>query len=169
MLGTAPKFRSAKKLSLSLCLRPPNNVAKGNFFCGGVRTGCKEKRAGRAKIFFLYLLIGLIAVAVTVAFVIAPGIYWCENTVTNPNTVLEKTRVIYSLDIYMYAIQLQDSVHYWMIYFVSRETDIWVERETKVRCCRKNIYFKESTRVEWTKANCALKITTISLDILLSF
>ena len=31
VLGTAPKFESAKKLNLSLCLRPPNNVAKGNF------------------------------------------------------------------------------------------------------------------------------------------
>ena len=34
-----------------------------------------------------------------------------------------------SLDIYVYVIQ--DSVHYWMIYFVFRETDIYVEREKK--------------------------------------
>ena len=71
--------------------------------------------------------------------------------------VLLKTRAICSLGIYMNVIK--DSVHYWMIYFVSRETDIWVERGKKVRSCRKNIYFKETTTVEWIKANCALKIT----------
>ena len=70
--------------------------------------------------------------------------------------VLLKTRAICSLGIYMNVIK--DSVHYWMIYFVSRETDIWVERGKKVRSCRKNIYFKETTTVEWIKANCALKI-----------
>ena len=48
VLGTAPKIGSAKKLNLSLCLRPPNNVAKGNFL-RLVRTGCKEKRTGPAK------------------------------------------------------------------------------------------------------------------------
>ena len=47
--GPHPSSDSAKKLKFSLCLRPPNNVAKGNFFYGGVRTGCKEKHAGRAK------------------------------------------------------------------------------------------------------------------------
>ena len=56
----------------------------------------------------------------------------------------------------MYVIQ--DSAHYSMIYFLSRETAIWVEREKKGRCCRKNIYFKETTRVESIKANCALKL-----------
>ena len=70
--------------------------------------------------------------------------------------VLLKTRAICSLDIYMNVIK--DSAHYWMIYFVSRETDIWVERGKKVRSCRKNVYFKETTTVEWIKANCALKI-----------
>ena len=48
VLGTAPKFGSAKKLNLPLSLRPPNNVAKGNIY-GGVRTSCKKKRPGRAK------------------------------------------------------------------------------------------------------------------------
>ena len=38
------------------------------------------------------------------------------------------------------------------------ETDFWVERKKKVRCFRKKLYFKEATRVEWTEANCVLKI-----------
>ena len=42
-----------------------------------VRTGCKEKRTGQAKFVVFHLLIGLIAVAVTVAFVVAPRIYRC--------------------------------------------------------------------------------------------
>ena len=46
---------------------------------GRVRTGCKEKRTGPAKFVVFHLLIGLIAVAVavTVAFVVAPRIYRC--------------------------------------------------------------------------------------------
>ena len=59
-LGTAPKFGLAKKLNLSLCLRPPNNVAKRIFY-GGVRTSCKIKRAGRAKfVVFFFNLLGLL-------------------------------------------------------------------------------------------------------------
>ena len=48
-----------------------------------VRTGFKEKRTGRAKFVVFHLLIGLvsidvlIAVAITVAFVVAPRIYRC--------------------------------------------------------------------------------------------
>ena len=67
VLGTAPKFESAKKLNLSLCLRPPNNVAKGNFF--------KKRALDLQNLLFFLELIGLIAVAVTVAFVVAPRIY----------------------------------------------------------------------------------------------
>ena len=44
-------------------------------FYGGVHTSCQEKRPGRAKFVVFLLLIGLIAVAVTVAFVVAPRIY----------------------------------------------------------------------------------------------
>ena len=42
-----------------------------------VRTGCKEKRTGYAKFVVFHLRIGLIAVAVTVAFIAAPRIYRC--------------------------------------------------------------------------------------------
>ena len=45
-----------------------------------------------------------------------------------------------------------------MKYFVSLETDIWVENEKKARCFRKNICFKETARVEWIEETCALKI-----------
>ena len=38
---------------------------------GRVRTGCKEKRTGRANFVVFRLLIGLIAVAINVAFVVA--------------------------------------------------------------------------------------------------
>ena len=70
-----------------LCLRPPNIVAKGIF--GRVRTGCKEKRTGRANFVLFRLLIGLIAV--TVAFVVAPRIYpMCVNS--------HRLRTVYSDD-----------------------------------------------------------------------
>ena len=62
VLGTAPKFGSAKKMNFSLCLRPPYNAAKGNF-----SRWCSER--------FYRKLIGLITVAVTVVFVVAPRIY----------------------------------------------------------------------------------------------
>ena len=41
--------------------------------------------------------------------------------------------------------------------FVSLETDIWVERKKQSVVLEKN-YCKETTRAEWIKANCALKI-----------
>ena len=45
--------------------------------CCHVNTGCEEKHAGRAKFVVFDLLIRLIGIAVTVAFVIAPRIYQC--------------------------------------------------------------------------------------------
>ena len=48
-----------------------------NELYGRFRTGCKEKRTGRGKFFVFHLLIGLIAVAVTVTFVVAPRICRC--------------------------------------------------------------------------------------------
>ena len=54
VLGTVPKFGSAKKLNLSQCLGPPNNVAKGNF----LRLCSYRKARWTCKIccFFFYLL-----------------------------------------------------------------------------------------------------------------
>ena len=52
---------------------------------------------------FFLLLFGLIAVAVTVAFVVAPKIYRLLQTVRNSNTVLVKTPAICSLDIYSHV------------------------------------------------------------------
>ena len=76
VLGTAPKFGSAKKLNLFLCLRPPNNVAKGNFLrlCS-YKLIVKKSALDVQNLLFFLLLFGLIAVAVTVAFVVAPRIY----------------------------------------------------------------------------------------------
>ena len=93
-------------MTLSLCLRPPNNVAEDNLRSSSY-AGCKEKRAGRAKFVVFHLLIGLIAVAVAVAFVVAPRIYRCEYTVRNPSTFSVKTPAIFSLGIYV----IQDSAH----------------------------------------------------------
>ena len=45
-----------------------------------------------------------------------------------------------------------------MNFFVSLETDIWVESEKKSVVLENYIYFKQTTRVEWIEANCALKI-----------
>ena len=77
ILGTAPKFGSAKKLNLSLCLRPQNNDAKGNFLrlCSYKLIVKKSALDVQNLLVFFLLLIGLIAVAVTVAFVVAPRIY----------------------------------------------------------------------------------------------
>ena len=64
---------SEKKFNLPLCLRPPKTSQKEIYGC--VRTVCTENRPGSAKFVVFHLLIGLIAVAVTVAFVVAPRIY----------------------------------------------------------------------------------------------
>ena len=72
-----PISDSEKKLNLSLCLRPPNNVAKGNFLrlCSYKLIVKKSALDVQNLLVFFLLLIGLIAVAVTVAFVVAPRIY----------------------------------------------------------------------------------------------
>ena len=76
VLGTAPKFGSAKKLNLSLCLRPLKQRRKRKFFAVVFLQVVKKSALDvqNLLVFFL-LLIGLIAVAVTVAFVVAPRIY----------------------------------------------------------------------------------------------
>ena len=103
VLGTAPKFGSAKKLNLSLCLRPPNNVAKRIFFTVVFVQVVKKSPLDVQNLLFFLLLIGFIAVAVTVAFVFAPRIYRLVWTVRNSNTVLVKTPAIFSLDIYSHV------------------------------------------------------------------
>ena len=99
-------------------------------------------------------VIGLVAVVVTVVFVIAPRIYRFVQTVRNSNTVLVKTPAIGSPDIYMYVIQ--DSVNYWLIYFVSRETDIWVEME-KIRWRRKIYISKKQPELNELRQTVLLK------------
>ena len=79
VLEPHPISDSEKKLNLSLCLRPPNNVAKGNFLrlCS-YKLIVKKSALDVQNLLFFLLLIGFIAVAVTVAFVVAPRIY-CVN------------------------------------------------------------------------------------------
>ena len=73
-LGNCTQVLTRKKIELSLCSYVLQTTSQKEFN-GGVRTGCKEKRAGRAKLVVFQLLIGLIAV--TVACVVAPKIYRC--------------------------------------------------------------------------------------------
>ena len=75
VLGTAPKFGSAKKLNLSLCLRPLKQRRKRKFFTVVFLQVVKKSALDVQNFLFFLLLIGLIAVAVTVPFVVAPRIY----------------------------------------------------------------------------------------------
>ena len=75
VLGTAPKFGSAKKLNLSLRLRPLKQRRKRKFFTVVFVQVVKKSVLDVQNFLFFLLLIGLIAVAVTVAFVVAPRIY----------------------------------------------------------------------------------------------
>ena len=75
--GPHPSSESAKKLKLPLCLRPPNNVAKENFFTVVFVQVVKKSALDVQNLLFFHLLIGLIAVDVTVAFLVAPRIYRC--------------------------------------------------------------------------------------------
>ena len=75
--GPHPSSESAKKLKLSLCLRPPNNVAKENFFTVVFVQVVEKSALDVQNLLFFYLLIGLIAVDVTVIFFVAPRIYRC--------------------------------------------------------------------------------------------
>ena len=59
----------------------------------------KKSALDKQNLLFFHWLIGLIAVAVTVSFVVAPRIYRCASTVRNPNKVSVKTAAIFSLDI----------------------------------------------------------------------
>ena len=77
VLGSHASSNSEKKLnSFGSCVYVASKQRR-------VRTGFKEKRAAHAKFVVFHLLIGLvsigvlIAVAITVAFVVAPRIYRC--------------------------------------------------------------------------------------------
>ena len=54
-----------------------------------------------------------------------------------------------------------------MNYFVSLETDVWVEREKKCFVLEKIYISKKQAELNELRANCTLKV--IPLDILLSF
>ena len=68
------QFRTRRRNWICPCVYVLQTTSQKEIY-GRVRTDCKEKRAGRAKFVFFHLLIGLITVVVTSAFVVAPRIY----------------------------------------------------------------------------------------------
>jgi len=132
---------SERKLNLFLCSRPPNTVGKGTLRSCSYSSGCKEKHTGRTKFVVFHLLIGLIAVAVTVAFVVQ-DLSMCVDDYESEH-ILVKTPAIFSLVRYICYSRFGPLMNC----FVSPGTEIWVERQKKVRCFRKN-KFKETNRVE---------------------
>ena len=129
---------------------------KTNFFYGGVRTSCKKKPAGRAK------------------FVVFSFTYWvhcrrrhrglrccsqdlstCVNRQEFEHGFSKNACHLFTRYIQSCMLSKTRSITDWFTSFLGKPTFGW--RGKKIRCCRKNIYFKETTRVEWIKANCALK------------
>ena len=77
VLGTAPNFGLREEIEFVLVFTSQlvlQTTSQQEIY-GRVRTGCKVKRAGPAKFVVFHLLIALIAVVVTSAFVVAPIIY----------------------------------------------------------------------------------------------
>ena len=74
--GDRTQVRTQRRNLICPCVYVLQTMARKEFL-SRVRTGCKENCAGRAKFVVFHLLIGLIAVAVTIAFVVAPRIYRC--------------------------------------------------------------------------------------------
>ena len=67
--GPHPRSDSDKKLNLSLCVYVPQTTSQRKIL-RRVRTGCKEKRAARAKFVVFHLITGLVSFDVLVAFAI---------------------------------------------------------------------------------------------------
>ena len=65
-----PSWDSQRKLNLSLCVYVLQTTSQKEIYCR-VHTGCKEKRATRAKFVVFYLLIGLVPFDVLVAIAVA--------------------------------------------------------------------------------------------------
>ena len=108
--------------------------------------------------FFIYLLGLLLSPSMSPSSLL-PDLSMCVNGYESEH-ILVKTPAIFSLVRHVCYSRFSPLMNC----FVS---EMWVERQKKVRCFRKKNYFKELRRVEWIEANCALKL--FSLDILLSF
>ena len=136
VLEPHPISDSEKKLNLSLCLRPPNNVAKGNLRSCSYRL--KRKARGTWKICLFSFT------------------YWAHYR--RRHLRLRRCPQDLRLGIRTQHSFSKSACHLFTSYvcypkfgplmncFVSLETDIRVERK-KVRCFRKN-FFKETTRAE---------------------
>ena len=118
-LGDRTQFQTQRRNRSCPCVNVVQTTSQKEIY-GRVRTGGKEKRAGRAK-FVFHLLIGLIAVVVTSAFVVAPRIYGygSENVFSKNACHLFSRYICYS----RFGPLMNCSV--------SLETDIWVERKKK--------------------------------------
>ena len=126
VLGTAPKFGLREEIDdeLPLCLRPPNNGTKENKK-GRVRTGCKKRAlAWTCKIccFFIYLLRSLPSPSPSSSSLL-PGFINVRKRLGSEHVFSKKACHLFTRYIcYSRFGPL-------MNYFVSLETDIWVERK----------------------------------------
>ena len=139
VLGTAPKFGSAKKLNLSVCLRPPNNVTKGNFLrlCSYKLIVKKSALDVQSLSFFIYLL-GSFSSSSPPPSSLPPG--FTVGIRTQHSFSKSACHLFTSYVCYSKFGPLMNC-------FVSLETDIWVERKKQSVVLEKN-YCKETTRAE---------------------
>ena len=109
------------------CVYVLQTTSQNEFFYGGVRTSCKKSALDVQNLLFFLLLIGLIAVAVTMAFVVAPRIYRLVQTVRNSNTVLVKTPAMSVFTRYIQSCMLSKirSITDWFTSFLGKPTFGW--------------------------------------------
>ena len=151
---------SEKKLNLSLCVYVPQTTSQKEIQrC--VRSGCKEKVAARAKFVVFHLLIGLVSFDVFVAAArssLLPGFIDGQESehVFGKNACHLFTRY-----------KCHSRFGSLMNYFVSLETDIWVERKKKSDVSEKIYFSKKQAELNELRKNVLLK--QLLLYILLYF
>ena len=151
---------SEKKLNLSLCVYVPQTTSQKEIQrC--VRSGCKEKVAAPAKFVIFHLLIGLVSFDVLVAAArssLLPGFIDGQESehVFGKNACHLFTRY-----------KRHSRFGSLMNYFVSLETDIWVERKKKSDVSEKIYFSKKQAELNELRKNVLLK--QLLLDILLYF
>ena len=102
-------------------------------------------------LFFIYLLVLLPLLSPSPSVWLPGFINVCKRLWIR--THFSKNATIFSLVRYICYSRFGPLINC----FVSPETEIWAERQKKVLCFRKKKYFKETNRVKWIEANCALK------------
>ena len=155
--GTHPSSDSEKKLNLSLCLCPPNNVAKGNLTSCSYRLWRKVRCTCKICCFSFTYWVHFVWHSHCPSLQLSP---WrcCSQDLSMCVKGYESEYIFSKNAFHLFTRYICHSrFGPLMNYFVYLETDIWVERKKKFCCFRKKLYFKETTRVEWIEANCALK------------